>query len=268
MKKCYELLLLTGVCSALNLGCSKNEAVIDTALETISVAAVERNPRTYSVPFDYIPPKGVEPQIVLGYPFKEPDYEFPPKMPFTIISSPTTAYIKATCPFDISALVVGSIYHQIKDENLQMAFFVDEEFSATVRRLKPNIPLPNGWNAAWNTQPNVEKENPEVLFSTPGRELVVVLSKPCVEFGFEMTPDNQNRDYKFDVYFGNSKFDGASGYISQRVRTPSGAKLFAVKAKKPFQIITIFYDIESSSNVTYNMDGVALANLRFKLYKP
>jgi hypothetical protein len=124
---------------------------------------------------------------------------------------------------------------------------------------------PFGWSAHWGYSPYVENENPDVLYSPTEVDITIVLSKPCIEFGLEASPNRQDRDYEIGFYAGNYTFDDSAGHPGAITRTPSGARLIAVKSKKPFTVVTFCWVRHSS--VDPWPSGVAIANIRYKLAK-
>jgi hypothetical protein len=80
--------------------------------------------------------------------------------------------------------------------------------------------------------PIAEQEAPDVLYTHYGIEdIIIMLSKPCIEFRLEVAPNSQNRDYTFSASFGINLMQSKSGFVSgTTARTPSGAALIAIKA--------------------------------------
>lgn len=254
-------------CSVTIFGCSKNDTDLSGTDSANLVGVTAAIQPTVPITGDLKP--GIEPGNDLVYPGREPgDYPPTPLEPFTVIPTPCPEYIEGTSLFTIDHLEEGSTYHQLNNQNLKIAFF-DGYSDVTyfkVRRLKPNPPAPFGWTADWGSFPDVANQHPEVLLAPPFYyDLVISLSKPCIAFGLELTPNSQNRAFKFDVLFGDYLSDHSSGMVSQHAETPSGAKRYAIKSTKPFSVVTIHYDIESSANLIYDPLGVAIANIRYKL---
>jgi hypothetical protein len=270
MKNTSRKLLFIAACSVAIFGCTKDESSLSDTAKPKPVSISASNPPTVPITNDLKP--GIEPGNDLVYPGREPgDYPPIPQEKFTVIPTPCPEYLKETRLFTINHLEEGSTYHQLNNKNLKIAFF--DGYSIVtyfkVRRLKPSPPAPYGWTAHWGNPPAVESEHPEVLLVPPFYyDLVIALSKPCIEFGLELTPNTQNRAFKFDLLLGGDVSDHSSGYINnQRVETPSGAKRYAIKSSKPFTVVTIHYDIESSANLIYDPKGIAIANIRYKLAK-
>ncbi len=262
-KRCLPLLILLAGAAAIT-GCSKNETSLTGNIEN----AVADLPLTVPYLPEYTPKPGIEPEgPYVDYPWQRDESVTPVDEPFTVISNPVNEYIQQTCLFDISHLEVGSTYNKIKDNNIQLTFFSSEALSGTtVRRLLPETAVPFGWNAHWNYSPYIEDEHPEVLFTQNfTHDFLIVLSKPCIAFGVEMSPNTQDREFMFSMAAGDHAFDSSKGYTRQYIQTPSGAKLYAIKATKPFTVISIVFDIESSANLEFSPDGIALANIRYGL---
>jgi hypothetical protein len=262
-------LLFVAACSVAIFGCSKIESAPSGTATAESVSATAAYPET--IPLTGNAKPGIEPGDDLVNPESEPD-DFPPtpQAKFTVIPTPCPEYIQETRLFTIDHLEEGSTYHQLNNKNLKIAFFDGYNIypESKVQRFKPSPPAPFGWTAHWGNLPDVESEHPDVLLAPPySYQMTIALSKPCIEFGLELTPNSQNHSFKFDVYFGNYLGDLTSGYVSNRIETPSGAKRYAVRSTKKFTVITIFYDIESSANLKYDPRGIAIANIRYKLAK-
>jgi hypothetical protein len=75
-------------------------------------------------------------------------------------------------------------------------------------------------------------------------------------------------DHHFSSNFGNFVRDYSAGIAEQRLKTPSGARLFAVKATKPFTVVSLHFDFENGNVDSLNGPrGIALAKIRYKLAK-
>jgi hypothetical protein len=269
MKNHSLKLLFVAACTVAIFGCTKDEPSLSNTDTAKSVSISASYPETVPITNDLTP--GIEPGDDLLNPEREPgDYPPTPGVKFTMIPTPCPEYLEETRLFTINHLEEGSTYHQLNNKNLKIAFFNGSSIvpNLLVQRVKPSPPAPKGWTAHWGNLPGVESEHPEVLLVPPfAYEIGIALSKPCTEFGLELSPNSQNRAFKFDVSFGNYLGDYSRGYVSQHIETPSGAKRYAVKSSKPFTVVTIRYDIESSSNLIYDPRGVAIANIRYKLAK-
>lgn len=266
MKRLNEVLgTLFAICMMLN-SCAKNEESISKMEATDTMV--------YTNPSQPGSKPGVEPPDPIPLPATHPDVGGPVDTLYDVIQNPTAAYIKETCLFDISKMEAGSYYHQVNNKDINIGFFGIENVrigdairSGAIRFT--NIPGSSfGWHELWNYPPYVERERPEVLFSSAsygGGFLVLAFSKPCIEFGFELSPNLQGLEHLYDVYFGNFVFDGSAGHAAQMIKTPSGARLFAVKSTKPFSVVTIAYDLSSYLDYPLVPLGLALANIRYKL---
>lgn len=174
---------------------------------------------------------------------------------YTQITQPDSAYLKSTTLMTLNKPADFAIINCIADQHLKLTF-VD-----SVRKLPG---YPSGWTALWNTKPFVEKEAPTVLYTMQRNHLTITLSKYVTIFGFELSPNLYNT-YPFSVGFYDSKQNPPVASLAQTATTPAGAKLFAVKSQKPFNVIEISF---SGNEATENHPwGFAIANLRYKLCK-
>jgi hypothetical protein len=259
MKNIYQNLMMFSLLGTLMLSCSKDEEPLKNESQ---ISAVVDNPNPNAVDF----PNGFPPAEPASWskPYLE-EYYNDPAAPFTVIETVTPQYLSETCLFDISKLPNGTAYYQLRDSKLGMGFYFDNDDRIKVVKLK-NVTAPDfGWAAKWGVSPFVEKENPEVLHANFAGELTIALSKPCIEFGFELAPNIQNKAFTYSVSFGNSHYDNSKGYVKQEISTPSGAKLYAVKATKSFNTVTITYNKNTGTDRLGN--GFALANIRYKIAK-
>jgi len=264
MKKFIGNLFLSAICLFAASGCSKVE---NNPAERAEISAVSTEfPLTVPESPGNPPEPGIEP----GQPIPIPLPPYPPLLSTSSSSagSPHEFYIKRTSLLSFAHLEEGKTYHQINSNELNIAFFSGDGNGKAihVRRLKPTSASTDSWNAHWNTLPNVENEHPEVLFMSEFREtFMIVLSKPCIEFGFELSPNRQNKQFSFSNAAGNFLRDVSRGGLSFPVKTPSGAQLFEVEAEKPFSVITILYDHSPVEDLSITHKGVALANIRYRL---
>ncbi|MDB5020750.1 MAG: hypothetical protein JWQ28_1877 [Pedobacter sp.] len=264
MKKFIGRWFLAAACLYAASGCSKVENNIGERAET-SAVSTEFPLTVLEVP-GYTPEAGIEP----GQPIQIPLPPYPPLAGTSSGSwgSPGSEYIQNTSLLSIAHLDEGKTYHQINSNNLNIAFFSGDGNGKAihVRRLKPTTPSPYGWSAHWNTLPNVENEHPEVLFMSEFREtFMIVLSKPCIEFGFELSPNRQNKQIDFQTSVGNFLRDGSRGGMTFPVKTPTGAQLFETEAEKPFRVVTIIYDHSPIEDLSITHKGIAIANIRYRL---
>lgn len=258
MKKNNLRSLTVLVLCGLTIGCSKDDQ--SSVVNSTEMSAFKVKPTIYTLnyPYNPTPSPGTDPKPALSFPSAPDNPWTEPKCPSTNILTPTTEYINETSLFDYSHLEVGKSYYQINNEKLKIAF------SGPVTKMKPDN-SPFGWSAHWGFSPFVENEAPEVLFSPTNVDITILLSKPCIEFGLEASPNLQGRDYEIGFYAGNYTFDDSAGHPSVTTHTPSGARLIAVKSKKPFRVVTFGWVRHSSVDSWPN--GVAMANIRFKLAK-
>jgi hypothetical protein len=264
MKNLTLKFCLLTMCIVAGMNCSKDDSNL-AAPPTVSDVIYWPIRHPLSVPpapnNDYEPGNG--PHREFNFPVRSPQVF--PDAPFKSDTLTNPAYLKRTCLFDFSQLEEGKIYEQINNKNLHMAFYTpeDDEYWLVVRRLKPTTPWPNGWTFVWNTPPLVEREHPEVLFADFLDTFVFLLSKPCTEFGVEISPNIQNIPYPFVMYTGNYKGDGSSGLVGHVVQTPSGARLFNIQAEKPFTVVT--FSTQLSRDERLPCEGMAMANIRYRL---
>jgi hypothetical protein len=261
MKKLiYLSVFLTAI-----IGCAKNEPSITASSELSAIQVTADMPLTVPDVPGYTPKAGIEPGQPIPAP--APNKPGPGAASYSSWEKPDANYRKGLCLFSISHLEEGSTYHQMNNERLNIAFYTGDASPKPIlaRRLVPTTPAPYGWTAHWNYKPWVENEHPEVLFiSRFEKSIAIVLSKPCIKFGLELSPNRQNLAYDFEAYFGNSLYDLSIGYIDKLINTPSGARLYSVEAEKPFTVVTISLNY-SDVNRDINPEGIAIANIRYKL---
>jgi hypothetical protein len=252
---------LAVACVIASVGCSKdNNSVLETA--AVSEASTSYKLTVPPVP-GYTPPRGVEPGQPLAYPIRP--HTTPNPTPTTNYGNPGSEYLKGMCLFTISHLEEGSTYHQVNNGKINIAFYNGngDKRPISVRRLKPTTPSPYGWTAYWNTLYWVENEHPEVLFTNDAdSSFIIVLSKPCLKFGMEISPNIQNVPCTLEVTWGNFVNETTSGYFSETPQTPSRALLFAVESETPFSVVTVRF--QNKSYFTENPRGLAIANIRYK----
>lgn len=258
MKKIIKVFLFSSVtASVIVVSCSKEEVVNNG---TTQKAFAETAVNHYSVnpPYDKGEP-GKEPAIHLQPPAGLDSMVTEPKYPYIIIETPTTSYINETCLLDISKLETHKTYHAIQNGKFLISFNYD-----SVLKLDSG---PTGWNSKWGSAPYVECENPDVLYmpTTYTVATVIYLSEPCIEFGFELAPNHQDYDHGFGAIFGNDFIDYSEGFTSSVMRSPSGARLLAIKATHPFTQISVMINDSPTGDIPAK--GVAFANIRYRLAK-
>jgi hypothetical protein len=266
MNKRYYRALMIVMLGSMIVSCSKEEGAVNSSPTQVAATSTVAATQLRSVPLDYVSKPGVETSSPVYFPAPPDDPWTWPSYPFTKIPTPTEVYKRETCVFDLSALEYASSYRKIKNGQLTIGFFDENSTNnSAIPMIKLKTSNVDGWNSKWGSLPNVENENPDVLFTkTMFRSVVIVLSKPCIEFGFEMAPNNQGRAYSLTANFGDWIYDNAKGGVSINLTSPEGARLFAVKATKPFTVVHIDYGGSPSDGYP---DGVALANIRYKLAK-
>ena len=253
--------------SCLAAACISIAALCWSAVANVPTIDVDTDyPLTIPNDPGYTPQPGVEPSSPLSIPIP-PD---PPvrETAFQTAEVPTPEYLSRTDPFNFSFLEEGKTYHQLNTAALNLAFFSGDGDgrSIKVRRLKPNTPGPRGWSCPWNNLNQTQSKRPEVLFLPDFREaFMIILSKPCLEFGFELAPNRQNKNFNFAFHAGNYYYDKTRGGTTMVTRTPNGARLFNIQATAPFSVITVYRYSISGENLSITHDGVALANIRYKL---
>lgn len=174
---------------------------------------------------------------------------------FTVFENPDETYLNATTLMSLDKPANFSIINCVADNKLKLTF---------VDSLIKMPGYPNGWTALWNTAPFVERESPTVLYTRQQNRLTILLSKYVEVFGFELSP-NLYDAYEFSTGFYDSRQNSPVASVVQVATTPSGARLFAVKSEKPFNVIEInFTGGEGTTNHPY---GFAIANIRYKLCK-
>jgi hypothetical protein len=191
------------------------------------------------------------------------DYENYPNVKAKVFDQVCEEYLKGTKKMDLSKL---------KDCDF-LGKFGNEEFSiVTTQRIKKQGVRkldngPNGWWAHWNYSPYTESEYPTVLFAvmfgSASNSLDFTFSKKVSTFGFEVAPNTIGGTFKVTVRYQEESWYHQPEIINlvQTVSSPSGARLIALKSDIPFQRVTI--DLES----TLHSEGVAIANIRYKLAK-
>jgi hypothetical protein len=259
MRRFSTIFFLAAACLVAGLSCSKTESnVVETAN-----AVVDSNP-FYPLTVPPIPGYTPEPGIEPGQPISVP-HPSPPAVDFTSSSGEDQDYFKETCRFNIAHLEEGKTYHQINNKNLNIAFFNPDsnDKAIKVRRLKPTTPAPYGWIARWNDLLFVENEHPEVLFLDDFvKSFIIVLSRPCIEFGLELSPNTQNVPYFFNFSVGDAPYSHVRGGYNFPIHTPSGALRASTYAEKPFDVVTISV---YSKKLIQPHNGIAIANIRYRI---
>jgi hypothetical protein len=266
MKKCLISILVLGIAI---ISCTKDEAVVVNSSQKAKTtkplyyySVSERN--TVGLP-------GIDPAEKLTVVIDTADPAGGHIFPFKIINLPTPSYKKETKLLDISKLENHKTYHAIKCNDLIVGFFDSDGADIRALKLEPN-PNGSGWTDPWGYSPNVEAERPEVLYFNVPNPIVTIsdqivtvlyLSKPCIEFGFELTPDLNDYSLPVNVSFGTWFTGFFEGSVTSMVSSPAGARLFSVKATKPFTIVTITLLTDDTVDLPWR--GIGMANIRYKL---
>jgi hypothetical protein len=265
MKKNYFRTMVFLAVGTLIISCSKDESAVNRKNEVASTN--ESEPYELSFVEGLSPyPAGTDAPEALHMPYPPDDPYGVPRYPYTEIKNPTAEYLKETCLVDVSKLENGKTYHSIKSGKLTIGFFDGPFDNSKDRLLKLKSSSETGWNANWGMAPNVQSENPDVFYMAFGRnDLIIYLSKPCTEFGFEIAPNHKNYDHKFLTEYGDWIYDNAKGGADVKARSPSGASLIAVKATKPFTMITLRSGDSPTGDAI--VAGMAITNFRYRLAK-
>ena len=250
--------------------CSKGDIKQDEVFQDNIIA----EPSTYTIPLGSGDPDGSETVNLnlppLNLPSGQDDSEDRPSE-HTPIEFATPEYLKETCLLDISKLKAGSFYHHIGTKAFSIAFFNDNKQVISLQKLKANTPAPKGWKSEWNVFPFVEKDCSDILFnSLETGHFTIVLSKPCIKFSFEMTPNTIGKNVSYFIRYGNFYYDGTSGTVEPLTTyNPGGARIFALHAQKSFTVVEVYcYDLWEDTGVGYTPGGSAITNIRYALAKP
>lgn len=263
MKKIYLRSFMVIALSAMIISCSKKENATPDPIKESSHNQSSSKQNAVLSPYN-IGEVGKDAKGAVKQP-KQADWNITlPSYPFTFIDNPIPEYVKETCLVDISSLEYKKSYHKLHNGTLTIGFF-DVISANPTRLLKLKSGNATGWNAEWGISPYVEQETPDLLYydGSRGEKLVISLSKPCVEFGFEIAANDQTVDHSWDLLVGDYTYDGSKGFVSQTTM-PGGARLIMVKSTKPFTTVT-FGSGDSPS--MQDIQGLAIANIRYKLAK-
>lgn len=258
------------VAGTLIISCSKDEALVkDQTSKTMDYDPYE-SPyanRVLTIPHGYESAPGIDAKPITAAPIEWPDSVYSIRFPFERINSVTQAYKDETCLVDISKLEDDHHYNVIKNGKLSMTFYHNHLADRSLYLSKMKSGSGGRWSAPWGALPMAEQEAPDVLYTNYGIEdVIIMLSKPCIEFGLEVAPNSQNRDYSFSASFGDYPMQSKSGFVSRTTaKTPSGAALIAIKATEPFTLVHLSFD--GSPTLEGDPGGFAIANLRYKLAK-
>lgn len=264
MKINYYRSLMLVVLGAMLMSCSKEDPTVtnsDKKLETANQA----DPYEFSFtgdPNNYLSgetaPSNVEFPMPPDNPWEWPNY------PYTTVATPTPEYIEETCLVDVSDLENDKTYTHLRNGKFSMGFFSGAGSPTRVIKLKTSSAA--GWDSQWGVSPFVENENPDVFYIDIDRaEVIICFSKPLIEFGFEVAPNHKNYEHFIGGAYGDWLFDPAKGVSRVSTRSPSGARLIAVKATKPFTLITVRLGDSPTGDIAAR--GIAMANFRYKFAK-
>lgn len=272
MKKEYVRPLIVAAIATIIISCSKEEASMQDTSNKSSASAPHHVEEYAFFPAYQTREPGRDATGSLNYP-NRPELNFPygpddvelQRYPFEVIESPTASYLKETCLFDVSQLENDKTYHKLQNGSLKIGFFEGGSYLDERRGIKLKSSSASGWNSHWGFSPTVENENPDVFFFHIYNfySIYIYLSKPCIEFGFEVAPNHKNAEHNFFVYYGDWLNDDSKGSVTVKTKSPSGARLYAVKATKPFRMITILSS--ESPTAAPVAEGLAIANIRYKL---
>ena len=179
---------------------------------------------------------------------------------FEALDTICAPYLRYTTKMDISKIPNETFVSTLQDGNLTMTLSYGDDSSP--RKYNPTT---TGWWRNWNESPYVEEKNPHVLITSDWSTTTITLSKKCYVFGFEMSA-LLNFSSDDPVVYGASYLDTDRlpddrpiGRIYQEVKSPGGARLFAVKSAIPFNRVTIYFT-EGSATFTR---AYAITNLRY-----
>lgn len=266
MKHNYLRSLVFLALGTMIMGCSKEEAA-PTKAEQNKMAALDYiDDLPVVIPRSTVYPN--EPEVLSGvtHMIRYGEEESDPMSAFTVIETPSKAYLDETCLFDFSKKTYGRGFSFIKNKNINLGFHTSLTPDVQVVKLPTNLEPVDGWNLPWGNMPVVQGNPKEVLFARILDEVTLVFSKPIIQFGVELTPNK--RDYDCNVYVsaGKMQYDYTSGSVSKIARTPGGANFYGIKATQPFTTVTISWT-KSTGTDPRDPEGFILANLRYKLAK-
>jgi hypothetical protein len=266
MKHNYFRSLMFVALGTMIISCSKEESALNTTSDKKMAASDYIDDLPVVIPGSTVYPN--EPEALSGVTIMSyyGEEESDPKSPFTVIETPTKAYLDETCLFDFSKKEFGKGFSFIKNKNINLGFHTGRTPDVQVVKLPTNLPPVNGWNLPWGNMPTVQGNPKEVLFARIIDEVTLVFSKPIIQFGVELTPNKRDYDCSVYVSAGKMQFDYTSGSVSKTSRTPGGANFYGIKATQPFTTVTISWT-KSTGTDPRHPEGFILANMRYKLAK-
>lgn len=252
MKSFYRTTLVAAFCAAMLASCEKKTTDLDksdvkkTGIVTEKVFPLDGNELSTNM----LPKQDLPAAILTNY----------NNVKVKLIDSVCDDYIKGTTKFDLSKLADGEFVYDIKDKKLKL--------SSTMGFKKLNHG-PKGWWTHWNYSPYTESEYPGVLFAESedgfvSNVMILNLSKKVTTFGFELAPNATGLNLNVSVGYQeeDTKLENELFSVTQKVSTPSGARLIAVKSETPFKKITIVLE-----NYKSELPGLAISNIRYAIAK-
>jgi len=252
MKLLYRTTLLAALCTAMFASCEKQTTDLDksetkkTGILTEKVFPLDGNEMSTNI----LPKKDLPAAVLTNF------YNVKVK----VIDTVCDEYLKETRKFDLSKLKDGEFVYDIQDKKVTL--------SSTMGFKKLNNG-PKGWWTHWNYSPYTETEYPNVLFAQSeegfvSNVMILNLDKKVTTFGFELAPNATGLDLNVNVSYQkeDSKFENELFSVNQKVSSPSGARLIAVKSETPFKKITIVLE-----NYKPELPGLAISNIRYTLAK-
>lgn len=266
MKHNYFRSLMFVALATMIISCSKEEAAQNSTGDKTMAVSDYIDDLPVIIPRSTVYPN--EPEVLSGvtHMIRYGEEESDPKSPFTVIETPTKAYLDETCLFDFSKKTYGKGFSFIKNKNINLGFHTSLTPDVQVVKLPTNLPPVNGWNLPWGNMPMVQGNPKEVLFARIIDEVTLVFSKPIIQFGVELTPNKRDYDCQVYVSAGKMQYDYTSGSVSKISRTPGGANFYGIKATQPFTTVTISWT-KSTGTDPRDPEGFILANMRYKLAK-
>lgn len=179
---------------------------------------------------------------------------------FVALDTICAPYLKYTTKYDISKLPNETFVDSLDDGKLKLIFDLGD---SAPRKFDPTT---TEWWGNWNVSPYVETNDPHVLRMADWSTVTITLSKKCYIFGFELSARlnlNNNNPVEFGAgYFDSDRLpdDTPIGRVGQKVKSPGGARLFAIKSEVPFNTVVIYWDGAGSAQFTRDY---AIANIRY-----
>jgi len=250
MKSFYRTTLFAAVLAATLSSCEKKVAELEKSSDKLTRTVAEKVfPLAGGEMSTNILPKRALPASVLTN-FKN--------VKVKVIDSVCEEYVKGSTKLDLSKLK-DEFGYDIKDKRITV--------SSTTGFKKLNNG-PKGWWTHWNYSPYTESEYPNVLFSENeegyvSNFLILTFSKKVTTFGFEIAPNATGADLNVSVAYQaeDSRVEDELFSVDQKVSSPSGARLIAVKSQTPFQKVTIYLEDYKE------LKGLAISNIRYALAK-